>query len=178
MFWIETVCMIESTTLGDLMMRSTCKVEVLQYEGSRSPYRIAVGDVIRCSAFSNCFLFKNPIRSLSGKLWVWSGSESHVRNREQNGEGFKNIDQSRAQASYIVEQVAMSVSDGPHDLYPNQYRMSRDVSCLRLTDEFGLPEIPERICFSLNEFMSLCWIDETEIEVLGYANLPIIWEET
>ncbi|HNB22489.1 MAG TPA: hypothetical protein PKZ32_08735 [Candidatus Melainabacteria bacterium] len=159
-------------------MQSIRKVEVQPYEGARLPYRIAVGDVIRCSAFANCFLFNHPIRSLSGKLWVWRSSESHLRYREQCGEGVGDVEPARAKSTYLVEQIKMTVGDGPHDVFPNQYRMSRDVSCLRLTDDFTLPEKEERICFSLNEAMALCGIQESEIELVGWATLPIVWEET
>jgi hypothetical protein len=158
-------------------MRAIRNVEILPYEGVRLPYRIAVGDVIRCSAFENCFLFNNAIRSLPGKLWVWNGSETHLRYREQQGEGLGSIDPGRAQTNYLVEQVAMTVGDGPHDVFPNQYRMSRDVSCLRLTADDCLSQATERICFSVNEAMSMCGIEESEIELIGYAKLPIVWEQ-
>ena len=37
-------------------MQTKKKVEISQYEGVRLPYRIAVGDIIRCKSFANCFL--------------------------------------------------------------------------------------------------------------------------
>lgn len=158
-------------------MQTLKKVEVRQYEGVPLPYRIAVGDVIRCAAFANCFLLNAPIHSLSGKLWVWNGSSSHSVYREREGQGLVNVEPARAEATYLVDQIKLTVGDGPHDIYPNQYRMSRVVSCVKLSEQYCLPKNSEQICFSLNEPMSMFGIEEGEIELLGYVELPIVWEE-
>lgn len=158
-------------------MQTKKKVEISQYEGVRLPYRIAVGDIIRCKSFANCFLFNSALHALEGRLWVWSGSEPHREHRELYGHGSRSVDPPRAQAAYLVDQIKMTVGDGPHDIFPNQYRMSRVVSCLRLNEDYCLPRDKESICFSLNEPMSVLGVDEGQIELLGYAQLPLAWEE-
>ena len=165
-----------SDCLGILSMQTLKKIEVRQYEGLRLPYRIAVGDLIRCHAFANCFLLKSAIHALSGKLWVCKESGAHIEYRERDGQGSFNMEAARGVATYLVDQIKMTVGDGPHDIFPNQYRMTRVVSCLRVNDDFCLPQNKEEICFSLNEPMSLFGVDEGEIELLGYAQLPLVWE--
>lgn len=153
-------------------------VEVNHYEGLRLPYRIAVGDLIRSKAFANCILWNSALHSLAGRLWVWSGPEGHLLSIEQHGQGFRNVESTRAESTYLVEEIKMTVGSGPDDIFPNQYRMSRVVSCLRLSDDGYLPREKESICFSLNEPMSLLNVDEGQLELVGYAKLPITWEET
>jgi hypothetical protein len=73
--------------------------------------------------------------------------------------------------------VELTEAVGPDDVCPGNHRLSRDVLCVRLSEAMEFSAESERIRFNLNEPMSVAQPDEGAIEVLGYAELPISWDE-
>jgi hypothetical protein len=77
----------------------------------------------------------------------------------------------------LVLAVELTESVGPDDVCPGNHRLCRNVRCVRLSEGMEFSRESERIQFSLNEPMSVAQPDEGTIEVVGYAELPICWDE-
>ncbi len=148
-----------------------CEVVLLKYDQSSIPARLSVGDIIRCSRFR--WGLRNPDAELSvgwskssdAQFWVkqYGWQESH--------------DPSREVSAFLVVSIKLDEALGPQDVELNNHRLGRVVECLRLTDDFILEPSAERIKFYLDEPMSLIRLKEQEeIEVLGFAEFPISWE--
>ncbi len=149
-----------------------CEVVFRKYDQPSIPARLSVGDIIRCSRFR--WGLRNPKAELSVgwskscdvKYWVkhYGWQESH--------------DSSREEAAFLVVSITLDEAIGPQDVELNNHRLGRVVECLRLTDDFILESSAERIKFYLDEPMSLIRLKEQEeIEVLGFAELPVSWED-
>ena len=146
------------------------KVIVCKYESLNRPRRIAVGDVIRCSAFEFGFRFTGD-----KQIAVAWHSQYHPEYHARSGRGEIVNDRSRGIAAFLVARIELETNDGP-DEFPDERRLCRKVHCIRL-DEFVFSEGGEEICFALDEPMSVIRPDEDAIEILGYATLPIKWSE-
>jgi hypothetical protein len=62
-------------------------------------------------------------------------------------------------------------------MFAGNHRLAREVHCLRLTHNYFLTPNSERIRFSLDEPMSVARPSRDNVEVVGYAELPISWDE-
>ena len=148
------------------------QVSVCKYESQNRPRRIAVGDVIRCSAFEFGFRFTG-----SKQIAVAWHSQHHPQYHAQNGRGDIVNDRSRGIAAFLVARIELETNDGPDDVFPNERRLCRKVHCIRLGEAFVFAESAEQIYFALDEPMSVISPDEESVEILGYAALPIRWRE-
>jgi hypothetical protein len=148
------------------------RVVVQRYRMWSSRARLAVGDVIRCPDFR------------AGLRWKRAPGEVQVAWRDRHypeyhvhvGNGTAADDHSRGTAPFLVLAVELTEAVGPDDVCPGNHRLSRDVLCVRLSEEMEFSGESERIRFNLDEPMSVAQPDEGAIEVLGYAELPIIWD--
>ena len=77
---------------------------------------------------------------------------------------------------FLVSAIALVEAEGAEDVFPDSFLFSRQVTCVRLADDFSFDSASERIRFTLNEPMSVAQPDEKRIEILGFARLPIFWE--
>ena len=152
-------------------MADPIRVVVIPYEHVSRPKRLAVGDVVRCSTFTPGFQFSDSPRVTVG--WRRLGDPDYFY---KNGKGVLRHDPSRAVATFLITQIVLETHHGPDDVFPDdEWRMSRLVHAVRLTSDFVFTEQSEEILFSLNEPMSLADPDEDSIEILGCAELPIVW---
>lgn len=149
------------------------RVIMRQYPVPPHQGRLAVGDIIRCPAFQiGLRLDHQPdevVVAWRNRLYP----EYHAR----SGNGIQADDESRAYASFLVMSVGLAEGVGPDDVCPGEHRLSREVMCVRLSAEMWFSSESERIRFSLDEPMSVAQPDVESILVLGYAELPIIWNE-
>ena len=51
------------------------------------------------------------------------------------------------------------------------------MECVRLTQDYCMEAEPERISFNLDEPMRLVRPSEQSIQVVGFVQLPITWDE-
>lgn len=134
---------------------------------------LAVGHVIRCPAFATGIKWKtapdDPI------MVAWQ-SASHVDYYLQSGQADCANDPARAQARFLVFSVSLVEAEGPDDVFPDSQRYARDVVCVRLDDDLSFSAKSERIRFSLNEPMSIAQPQESQIEIVGFVQLPIFRE--
>ena len=145
------------------------RVAVSHYERLSSPLRIAVGDVIRCPAFSSAVWLDSELLIVVEQSWAdYQLKVGRVRPAN---------DASRARAPFLVESMILIEGEGPADVAPGNHRLSREVRCLRLTEDYGLSPKSERIRFNLDEPMSVTRPKAGSIEVIGFAQLPISWNE-
>ena len=151
-------------------MSAQIQVVVCRYESQNKPRRIAVGDIVRCSAFEFGFRFTG-----SKEIAVAWYSQDHPQFHSQSGRGDIVNDRSRGLAAFLVTRVELETNDGPDDVFPGERRLCRMVHCIRLEAGFAFAESAEEIYFALDEPMSVIRPDEESIEILGYAALPIRW---
>ena len=152
-------------------MIASRQIFVRKYDCVSEPPRIAVGDVIRCGAF------RLGLREKSGEIIVAWAASSYAEYRARAGTGTLADDETRGSALFLVSSISLVEDSGPDDVFPGNHRLTRDVRCLRLTNESCLVAEPERIRFALDEPMSVIRPAEREINVVGYAELPISWGE-
>lgn len=148
------------------------QVTVCKYESQNRPRRIAVGDVIRCSAFEFGFRFTGD-----NQIAVAWHSQDHPKYHAQSGRGDIMNDRSRGIAAFLVARIELETNEGPDDVFPDERRLCRLVHCIRLGEAFDFAESAEEIYFALDEPMSVIRPDEESLEILGYAALPIRWSE-
>lgn len=149
------------------------KVQVQTYVTASDPRRLAVGDVIRCVDF------QLGLRCAADPDLVVVGWQdgSYPDYRASTGRGQLAHDPSRATAPFLVSSVSFVEGEGPDDVLPGNHRLSLDVRWLRLTDDYCLVADPEKVRFSLHEPMSVAQPPVSRIKLLGYAELPISWDE-
>jgi hypothetical protein len=149
------------------------RVVIRPYTQRSDPPRLAVGDIIRCPAFEFGFcFFDNPT-----EVMVAWRNLSFPDYPATVGNGTLAHDPTRGLALFLVTSIELIESTGPDDSFPGNHRLARDVRCLRLTDDGSFTADAERIHFMLNEPMCVAQPDEDDLEVVGYAELPINWEE-
>lgn len=136
--------------------------------------RLAPGDIIRCSAFASGLRWKHDPQGPIQVAWRAGFEPDHY---VRDGRGNLAYDPSRATAAFLVYAVTLDEASGPDDIAPGEHRLSREIVCVRIGDDFTFARDAERIRFSLNEPMSVASPDEATIEVKGYAVLPITWRE-
>jgi len=95
----------------------------------------------------------------------------------RDGRGALANDPSRAAAAFLVHSVSLDEASGPEDIAPGEHRLSREIVCVHLASDFTFTRDEERIRFALNEPMSVASPDESALEIVGYARLPITWRE-
>ncbi|MFI5297433.1 MAG: hypothetical protein ACHREM_04990 [Polyangiales bacterium] len=136
--------------------------------------RLAPGDVIRCPDFATGLRLRDdpdgPLLVAWKKGWyptsyVTSGQAEHAD------------DPTRATVAFLVHTVALNEAEGPDDIAPTERRLSREIICVRLDVDFTFTRESEQIRFALNEPMSVASPDESTIEFVGFAVLPITWNE-
>ncbi|MCL2310717.1 MAG: hypothetical protein FWC42_10735 [Proteobacteria bacterium] len=147
------------------------KVLLQEYHGRSSPTRLAVGDVIRCPAFSVGLVFKRD----PGEVLVAWRSRSYTEHYVKSGKAVEADDDSRGTAPFLVITIKLIAGESPDDMHPREHWFSRDVQCVRLSEEMEFSAESERIRFSLNDPMSVIQPDEETVELLGYAEIPIRW---
>lgn len=134
---------------------------------------LAVGQIIRCSVFATGLKWKaapnDPI------VVAWSDA-SYVDYHVKSGKADPASDPDRAEAKFLVFAVSLVAAEGADDVFPDSYRYSRNVICVRLAEDLSFTDESERISFSLNEPMSIAQPNERHIEILGFVQLPIFWE--
>lgn len=144
------------------------RVELLHYESHSAPQRLAVGDVIRCKDFERGFLYSDNRLTVAWPV----DSNSHRDYQVEAGKGQYADDASRGTALFLINQISLSTAEGPDDMAYGEHRLGRDVSAIRLSNDFYL--LDEEIQFSLDEELSLCR-PQSEIEVMGFVQLPVTW---
>jgi hypothetical protein len=93
------------------------------------------------------------------------------------GTGTEVHDTTRGEALFLVVSVELTEQSGPEDVCPGNHRLSREIHCVRLSPDMRFSPGPERIRFALDEPMSVARPKEGSIEVLGFTELPISWDE-
>lgn len=134
---------------------------------------LAVGHIIRCPEFATGLKWRATPDDLVMVAW---SNESYVDYHTNSGKADPANDPTRAQAKFLVFAVSLIEAEGADDVFPDSYRYSRRVTCVRLADDLSFTSESERICFTLNEPMSVAQPKECHIEILGSARLPIFWE--
>jgi hypothetical protein len=134
---------------------------------------LAVGHVIRCSAFATGLKWKSLPEAPVSVAWI---NQSYIDYHTQVGKAESNCDPSRSNAKFLVFAISLLAAEGADDVFPDSYRFSREVTCIRLDDDLSFTSESERIRFALNEPMSVAQPKERNIEVLGFVHLPIFWE--
>lgn len=173
-------------------MFTSYQVLIRTYECVSTPYRLAVGDVIRCPKFRlgttyppdplvqappqlgseriTRVAWRDPTRMHSYVAWLNStnwGKDTYT----------VAIDESRASALFLITCILLTETCGPADVgAPCQ--LYRSLFCSRLSADGYLTNQSERISFVMDDPMSLCQPFLNEIEVVGCAELPIGWEST
>jgi hypothetical protein len=134
---------------------------------------LAVGQIVRCPDFATGLKWKatpdDPV------MVAWS-HESYVDYHIKSGKADSANDLTRAQAKFLVFAVSLVKAEGADDVFPGSFRYSRNITCVRLANDLSFTSESERICFTLNEPMSVAQPKECHIEILGCAQLPIFWE--
>ena len=147
-------------------------VIVRQFSATREPRRFSVGDIIRCEHFRWGLRFAS-----ADEITVGWTDVSYPEYHAKNGNGELAHDETRAMAPFLISSVKFVDGEGPADLYPGNHRLSLKIQCWRLTDDFALVPVPETITFDQHEPMSVAQPPESNIELLGCAELPISWDE-
>lgn len=142
-------------------------------EASTSRPLLAAGQVIRCPEFALGLRWKSPTNDPVMVAWR---SQTYIDYHIQSGSAITASDPSRAQAMFLITSVSLVESDGPDDAFPDSFRYSCQVDCVRLADDMSFTSESERIRFSLNEPMSVAQPDQQQIEIVGSVRLPIYWE--
>lgn len=134
---------------------------------------LAVGHVISCKDFATGLRWKATPK---GPVTVAWSNHAYVDHHIASGKATPASDPSRAHAKFLVTSIALVEGDGPEDVFPDSNRYSRQVVCVRLSDDLSFTHDSERIDFSLNEPMSIAEPKENRVEILGAVALPIYWE--
>jgi len=142
-------------------------------EDQTQPLRLSVGHVIRCSAFSGGLRWKHAMQDPIVVAWRTQG---YVESYIKNGKAVLADDLTRAKVNFLVFAISLVEAEGPEDVFPESFRFSRKVTCVRLADDLSFTSDSERISFTLNEPMSVAEPDESRIELIGFVQLPIFWE--
>jgi len=139
---------------------------------SNQPLQLAVGHIVKCPDFCTGLRWKATPQGPITVAWRGHGFiDSHIRSNTADPAD----DPTRANAVFIVSTVALREAEGAEDVFPNSFRFSRLVTCIRLDDDYSFTSESERISFSLNEPMSVAEPKESSIEILGFSQLPIFW---
>ena len=96
---------------------------------------------------------------------------SYPEHHASSGYGTLAHDETRQDAAFLVSSLGFAENQGPDDTIP-EFRLAQDIKCLRLT-ELVLTTDAEQICFSQYEPMSVAQPSDDEIELLGFATMPI-----
>ena len=80
-------------------------------------------------------------------------------------------DETRAKSPFLVVSLEFD-ENGPNDVI-SDWRLSIIVKCLRLTENYELLTNAEFVTFSKREPMSVAQPPDNEIELMGYARMPI-----
>ena len=155
------------------MFRSSGKVNWAKRDEAVLPIRLAVGDVIRCSQFK--LGMRSKVEGIE-KLSVAWPDMSWLKSYEQHDSYEIDVDDNRGTYLYLVVSILMVEVSGPDDVAPYP-RLSRDVKCVRLDEKGWIYPDSENIQFNLDEGVSLARPDHEEIEIVGFAELPIVWNK-
>jgi hypothetical protein len=148
---------------------------VMRMNQSRSsPGRLTVGDIIRCADFHWGLRWNNDS---SGEVMVAWRDRSYPAYHVQAGSGTVAHDPTRGAALFLVLSIGLVEVSGPDDMFPGNHRLSREVRGIRLTSDRQFSRGSERIRFALDEPLSVVRPNEENIEVLGFTELPISWDE-
>jgi hypothetical protein len=88
-------------------------------------------------------------------------------------------DESRGSALFLVTCIALEETWGPGDVGAPA-RLYRVICCSRLIEDRSMTFLrkdAERIRFLLDDPMACCSPDPNDLEIVGYALLPIGWSE-
>jgi hypothetical protein len=174
---------------GTITVLSGYGVSIRKYQSVASPYRLAVGDVIRCPAFRLGVTYRpdavlKALPQLGAEpitLVAWFSPDKmqyHINwANTTRGEGTYTLanDDSRGSALFLVTAIVLSETCGPEDV-GGPCQIYRTVFCSRLSEGNGLGDDSERISFVQDDPFSVCHARLPELEVVGYAGLPIGWE--
>ena len=94
-----------------------------------------------------------------------------------SGEGTIVDDPTRGEALFLITSIGLVDGLGPDYISPESHWLARKASALRLDADLTFTERSERIEFSMEDPMSVAWTNEAGMEIVGYADLPITWEE-
>jgi hypothetical protein len=155
-------------------MQNSYQIDVQEYERLAKPPRLAVGDVIRCPAFRSGMVIPGASASQEAVHVAWT-SRIHFDSYLLHNSGIDATDETRGSAPFLVTSVMLEECEGPSDIGAPA-RLSRIVRAVRLTEGGRLQRDAERILFWLDEPMALARPDFEQIDVLGYARLPVGWE--
>jgi hypothetical protein len=149
------------------------QVKIRRYQTLPRPLRFTIGDVIRCPAFrwgmKKNWRYRAPSeRAVTVAL---RDPESCIRCKHRQDEIVEAHDESRASALFLVTAITLQEITGPEDIGAPP-RLSKSVQCVRLTADGWLKEDAERVSFH-EDPESLARPEPDEIEVVGYASLPI-----
>jgi hypothetical protein len=154
-------------TVRLMKLESEYRLNVQPYACRPNPMRLSVGDVIRCSAFRLGIQFHRQDAIMVG----WR-DETHPSYHASVGNGRLVHDETRGRAQFLVVSLRCIENSGPEDAVP-EARISINVQCLRLTNQLQLQRDAELIEFSQFEPMNVAQPALSEIELVGYAALPI-----
>ncbi|MFI5296694.1 MAG: hypothetical protein ACHREM_01235 [Polyangiales bacterium] len=136
--------------------------------------RLAPGDVIRCQAFAIGLRLN---ADADGPILVAWQKAAYPEHHVRTGHAQHANEPSRGTAPFLVHTVKLNEAEGPDDVAPGERRLSREIVCVRLGLDFSFTRHAEQIRFALNEPMSVASPDESSVELVGYAVLPIVWDE-
>jgi hypothetical protein len=147
---------------------------ILMRYASRSPdARLAVGDVVRCADFQWGFRPLDPARPLI-VAWLEAWRPRPEDPPERWG-GTAAHDASRGQALFLITSITLRHDETPDDVEPGNHWLARSVHATRLADDLTFGDDSERIAFMMNDRMSVTKTTEDRMEVVGYADMPIMW---
>jgi len=150
------------------------RVVLREYTRLADPFKLAVGDIIRCDQFR---LGLRRACDASGEIVVAWKDESYPAYHASVGNGTLAHDASRGLAPFLVTAITLVEGTGPDDICPWNHRLSREVDAVRLERDFAVPKTTERVRFNMDEPMSVVRPQPGTIEVLGFAELPISWDQ-